>query len=141
VLTRDGVVYPPVAFGPTIEHLPADVSAAYDEARRCMSVSALTACELVCRKILMHVAVDKGASEGETFEAYLSYLESQGYVTPPMKPWVKLIRTHGNKSTHCLPAPECERAESTLLFTAELLRLIYEMEAMATRYTAPSNKP
>jgi hypothetical protein len=134
VLTKEGLVYPGVPFGPNIEGLPDGVREAYTEARQCMSINALTASELICRKILMHVAVDKGAKEGENFGAYLSHLESQGYVTPPMKPWVDLIRQHGNRATHRLEAPDRKRAESSLMFTAELLRLIYEMEYVARQY-------
>jgi hypothetical protein len=99
-----------------------------------MSAGAFTACELVCRKILMHVAVEKGAKEGASFSSYLKHLEGAGYVTPPMKKWVGLIRAHGNESTHRLPAPDQNRAESTLMFTAELLRLVYEMESLAEKY-------
>ncbi len=136
VLTLDGNVYPGVPFGPDIEGLPEDVQEAYKEARRCVSINALTSCETMCRKILMHVAVEKGAAEGKPFAEYLSYLETQGYVTPPMKGWVDLIRKHGNKATHRLDPPDRKRAESTLMFTAELLRLIYEMEYMAKQYAS-----
>jgi Domain of unknown function (DUF4145) len=102
-----------------------------------MGVGAFTAAELVCRKILMHVAADKGAKTGEPFAAYLDFLEKAGYVTPPMKGWVDLIRKHGNLATHELPAPDRKQAESTVMFTAELLRLVYEMEHMARRYLSP----
>ncbi|EEF78683.1 hypothetical protein MDMS009_2856 [Methylophaga thiooxydans DMS010] len=37
-----------------------------------MEVNAYTAAELICRKILMHVAADKGADEGKSFAAYLT---------------------------------------------------------------------
>ena len=66
----------------------------------------------------MHVAVDKGATEGQSFAFYIDYLEKEGYVTPPMRGWVKLIKDHGNESTHKLPEPERKRAEGTILFTA-----------------------
>jgi hypothetical protein len=49
-----------------------------------------------------------------------------------------LIRQHGNKSTHKLDSPEKERAQSTVMFTAELLRLVYEMEYMANKFTPKS---
>jgi hypothetical protein len=84
--------------------------------------------------------VEKGAKEAETFAAYLTHLESQGFITPPMKGWVNLIRQHGNKSTHELAAPDKERAESTVMFTAELLRLTYEMEFLAKKFTPPGDK-
>lgn len=137
VLTSNATLYPPKTSGPTVLGLPSEVAAAYEEARRCLSVAAFTGCELVCRKILMHVAVEKGAKEGASFATYLRHLESAGYVTPPMKSWVTLIRSHGNAATHKLETPGAERAESTLMFTAELLRLVYEMEHMARKYAPP----
>jgi hypothetical protein len=82
VKVANGNVYPGVPFGPPVSGLPPVVKSAYDEARQCMSVNAFTACELICRKILMHVAVDKGAKEGESFAAYIDYLESKEYITP-----------------------------------------------------------
>lgn len=140
VLTRGGILYPPANFGPDIEGLPSAVQEAYTEARKCLSVSAFTSCELICRKLLMHVAVEKGAKEGDTFSNYISYLQMKGFVTPPMSGWVELIRTHGNKSNHELESVDKERAESTVMFTAELLRLIYEMETISKRYTSQGTK-
>jgi len=120
--------------GEQVEGLPTLVGAAYEEARRCLGVASYTACELVCRKILMHVAVDKGAMENQRFAVHLKYLSDQGYVTPPMRPWVDLIRQHGNEATHELPDTSKERAEATLSFTAQLLRSIYEMAHRARQY-------
>jgi hypothetical protein len=141
VLTKDGTMHPFQLFGTSIVGLPADIDAAYAEARKCFSINAHTACEQMCRKILMHVAVEKGAEEGEKFEIYVDYLAKAGYVTPPMKGWVDLIRKNGNKSTHKLHAPDPVRAESTLVFTAELLKLVYEMEHLSKKYAPTSNPP
>jgi Domain of unknown function (DUF4145) len=99
-----------------------------------MSVNAYTSSELICRKILMHVAVEKGAQEGDSFSTYLDYLEQKDYITATMKPWVDLIRQHGNVSTHRLAAADRARAESTTMFTAELLRIVYEMPYIASKY-------
>ena len=134
-VVNDGRLHPGTLFGPIIEGLPKNVEEAYQEARSCMSVKAYTACELLCRKILMHVAVEKGAKERESFSYYLTFLGNEGYITPPMTNWVDLIRQHGGKATHLIETPDRKRAESTLMFTAELLRLIYEMEHIAKRYT------
>lgn len=123
--------------GPDVEGLPGDVAAAYSQARDCYSIGGYTGCELVCRKILMHVAADKGAAEGETFKHYLDHLEASGYITAGMKGWLDRIRTHANESTHSLPEPTAERAESTLEFTAQLLRIVYEMPAKAERFAPP----
>lgn len=99
-----------------------------------MKAEAFTGAVLICRKILMHVAVEKGARAGETFASYVAYLADQGYVTPPMRRWVDVIRQHGNSATHEIEEPDEDRAEGTLMFTGELLRLIYEMEHQADKY-------
>lgn len=108
-----GRLSPSFPVGPTLEGLPAELSAAYDEARRCMSVQSYTATELICRKILMHISVDKGAKKGLSFADYLDHLKAAGYVTPPMMGWVDLIRTHGNQATHTIPSPDAKRAEGS----------------------------
>jgi Domain of unknown function (DUF4145) len=142
VLELPDRLFPGVRFGPVIEGLPAEVADAYDEARNCMSVNAHTAAELVCRKLLMYVAVEKGAAEGDKFAAYLDHLEKQGYITLTMKPWVDLVRQHGNEATHHLAAPDRNRAESTTMFTAEMLRIVYEMPHVAARYgVQPQSTP
>src|SRR6266436_10313468 len=77
VMDVDGNIYPGCLFGPDIQGLPKEVAEAYMESRRCMSVNAFTAAELISRKILMHIAVDRGAEEGEDFESYISFLETK----------------------------------------------------------------
>lgn len=134
VRDQKGNIHPAVTFGPYITGLPSDIAEAYEEARRSLSVSAFTGAELICRKILMYVAVEKGAKEGESFAFYLDHIEKVGYITPPMKTWVNLIRKHGNIAAHILEKPDRSRAESTLMFTAELLRIVYEMEHLAKEY-------
>jgi len=127
-------IYPGSLFGPELQGLPVVVREAYTEMRNCMSVNAFTASELLCRKILMHISVEKGAKEGGSFESYIDFLEKNGYITPPMKMWVDLIREHGNEATHLLEAPDSTRAQSTALFTVQLLRLVYEMKHIADNF-------
>lgn len=120
--------------GSILTGLPPKVNDAYEEARRCLSVNAYTACELICRNILMHIAVDKGELKGKSFEQYLNFLESTGYITPPIKPWADQIRQNGNSAAHELEKTSKERAEDTLIFTMQLLRIIYEMEYTYKKY-------
>lgn len=133
---NQGVASPPSPAGISVQGLPAGIEDAYEQARNSFSVAAYTGVELVCRKILMHVGVDKGAEQGKRFAEYIDYLSSNGYVTPAMHKWVKLIKDHGNQATHELPESTRNRAESTLMFTGELLRLTYEMEYLANIYTS-----
>jgi hypothetical protein len=134
-----GVISPSAKFGATLEGLPPDVASAYDEARRCMSVNAYVASELICRKILMHIAVDKGAKEGESFVSYLNHLEAKGYITLPIKGWADTIRQNANEATHELKVISRQRAEATVIFTVELLRLVYEMEYLNSKLNVVNN--
>jgi hypothetical protein len=133
---HSGDVFPRPIYGLDIEGLPTKVFEAYQEARNCMSVSSYISCELICRNILMYVAVEKGAKPNLSFVDYLSYLEAKGYITATMKEWVSLIREHGNDAAHDLELPNMTRAECTFMFTLELLRLVYEMNHVAKRFTS-----
>lgn len=136
VLTPEGKIVPPSKFGNSLEGLPNIVQKAYNEARDCYSIGAYTSCELICRKILMNVAVDKGAKENDKFVNYLDSLKTKGYVTESMMEWVSLIRSRGGESTHYIDEPDQTRAESTLMFTEQLLKIIYEMKHKADKYTS-----
>lgn len=129
-----GVVEPTAKEGEPIQGLPELLESAYEEARASYSAQAYTACELICRNILMYAAVDKEAKKKLTFNQSIEYLEERGFVTPPMSPWVKAIKDNGNKAAHELEMPDQERAKSTLMFTAKLLEMIYQMEYLAQEY-------
>lgn len=137
VLNAGNVMSPSAPAGEMVEGLPPETEAAYAEARGAMGVGAYTAGELMCRKILMHVAVDKGAGGNKSFAHYIDYLTSKGYITPPMKPWVDQIRKNGNESTHEIPPADKDRALGTLAFTTQMLRLVYEMQHKVAQYIAP----
>ena len=134
-VASNGHSFPGPRIGRDVEGLPDLVAEAYAEARDCAGVNAFTACEMTCRKILMHIAVDKGANErGITFKGFIDYLEQKNHVTPAMKPWVDVIRQHGNVAVHELPQADAKRALGTLTFTEHLLRNVYEMEHLARRF-------
>ena len=114
--------------GEDIMGLPDIIKDAYIEARKSISWKCYTACELVCRKILMHVAVEKGSSEGESFASYIDDMIKNGCITAMMKKWVDEIRNNGNDATHQINPPDRERANQTLEFTALLLKNVYETE-------------
>jgi hypothetical protein len=74
----------------------------------------------------MHVAVEKGAAKGQTFQAYVTYLAEERVVTPDMREWVDEIRELGNDANHELEAMSREAAEDLLTFVAMLLKVAYE---------------
>ena len=82
---NNGIVYPQPLLGHSVKGLPDIIKTVYDESRKSLSSNSYTACELVCRKILMSVSVEKGADEGKDFVFYIDFLKKSGYITPPMK--------------------------------------------------------
>jgi len=106
------------------------VASLYNEARDCTSVGAYTAAVLLCRKLLMNIAVQHGADEGKNFVSYIDYLESAGYVPPNGKPWVDVIRKKGNEATHEIALMAEKDGKQILHFVEMLLRFIYEFPSM-----------
>ena len=128
---------PGVAYGGKVGHIADDVSALYQEARKCTSVGAHTAAILACRKILMHTAVDKGAAPGKSFLDYVGFLSEKGYITPDAKGWVDAIRTKGNEANHEIKVMNQDDAHELLTLVEMLLKIIYEFPARAPKPPAP----
>ena len=134
-VTSGNVVIPGAKPGQPIKGLPADVAAAYEEARRCLVIDAATACELICRKLIARVAVSRGGvPEGATFSECLVRLEDGELLPPSMREWAGLLRTHAAEGDGELPAADRDRAEGAFAFTAELLRLVYEIDHLARKF-------
>lgn len=89
---------------------------------------------MICRKLLMNIAVSKGAEENQNFQYYVDYLDSNNYTPNGTKDWVDVIRTQGNEATHEIAIYTREQAEEILSFTEMLLRLIYEFPNKALKY-------
>ncbi len=87
-----------------------------------MSVGAHTGCVMVCRKILMHIAVEEGDSEGRKFIEYVEYLDDKGLLPYGAKPWAERIKDLGNEANHEIP----ERTEADALLLLTLLEQILE---------------
>jgi len=54
---EDGIVSPAQLLGEAVDGLPVSLASAYEEARLCLTGGAHSACEIVCRRILMQVAI------------------------------------------------------------------------------------
>lgn len=131
VKLKSGAVYPTAPAGGAVSHLPVDVDAAWREVRTSHAVAAYTAAEMMCRKILMHLAVDKaGAPAGKGFVEYIDALDKAGYMAPGMKPVIDTIRQRGNVANHELPASGEQESLTTMSVTEHLLRTIYELPGL-----------
>ena len=76
-----------------------DVEALHTEARVAVERSPNSAA-LACRKVLMHVAVEHGAAEGQGFVSYVNFLADKGFVPPGATDWIDEIRELGNDANH-----------------------------------------
>ncbi len=114
-----------------------EVQTLYNEARDCTSVGAYTGAILLCRKILMNIAVQHKAVEGKTFVYYIDFLNDKGYVPPNGKIWIDEIRKKGNEATHETPSPKKEDADQILNFVEMLLRFVYEFPSMVQSKSSP----
>lgn len=93
---------------------------------------------MASRKIIMHIAVSKGAEPGLTFQQYVGYLDEKHFIPPDGKVWVDHIRKKGNEANHDIVIMKEDDAEDLVVFIEMLLKLIYEFPSMVKSKTAPS---
>lgn len=134
-----GKQYPGAPFGSSVAEVPPDVGALYSEARSCMTVNSFTSAVLTCRKLLMHIAVEKGAEEGKTFMEYVEYLSKKGYIPPDGKGWVDYIRRKGNEANHEIKIMSFADAGDLITFSEMLLKFVYEFPAKVKPAPQPAS--
>lgn len=140
--TENGKQTPGVVFGNTVSDIPEKtVGDLYSEARKCTGAGSYTASVLCCRKLLMHVAVSKGAKAGESFVSYVEYLANKNYIPPDAKDWVDHIRKKGNEANHEISIMGKGDAEELLSFIEMLLKVIYEFPAAIKKKLTPPSNP
>jgi hypothetical protein len=120
---------PAPAYGDDLQNLTKEIEQLYKQARRCIQAGAYTGCILICRKILMHVAVEEGAKPGESFLSYVTYLQTNNYIPPKGKGWVDYIRERGNEENHEVVLSNLGDATLLIDFTSMLLRNVYDFPA------------
>jgi Domain of unknown function (DUF4145) len=127
----DGLGQTPGAiFGNTVEGVEDDlVEKLYNEARRCTNNKSFTSAVLSCRKLLMHIAVAKGAMKDLNFIEYVEFLSEKNYIPPDAKDWVDHIRKKGNEANHEIVIMNEVDAKDLISFSEMLLKLIYEFPA------------
>ncbi len=131
-----GGQYPGPLIGRAFRILPNDVNALYLEARASTAARAYTGAMMLCRKILMHVAVEKGILEEGEKTRNLSFLEcvnwliEQRYAPRGAENWVDYIRERGNEANHEIVVMTEKDAGPVIFFTEALLSGMYELEGL-----------
>jgi hypothetical protein len=128
--TLEDMQIPSSAIGNSVSNVPSDINSLYEEARRCTTDNCHTAAVLLCRKLLMNIAVNQGGGEGKRFIEYVNYLSDEGYVPPNGKHWVDHIRKKGNEANHEIQLMSEDDARDLLVFIEMLLKFIYEFPSM-----------
>jgi len=130
----DGSQCPGVVFGNSVQDIPDEsIRELYEEARRATGSSCYTCAVLACRKLLMHIAVSRGAPAGQSFVKYVEYLAENHYVPPDAKDWVDHIRKRSNEANHDIIIMTENDAKELLSFIEMLLKIIFEFPAIAKR--------
>lgn len=112
--------------GEHVEHLPKSVEALYEQARLGARIGAYNACVMVCRVLLMHVAVEREAKAGNGFVSYIDYLIEHQDITPSMRPLARYVRDIGTTANHTVEILTEQDADRTLHLTSALLKQVYE---------------
>lgn len=131
-----GIVQPGSRPLRTPRGLPSTDLAIWEEARSCLGVHAYSATVMLCRKLLLHIAVEKGLPDKDnrnrapSYMNAVKYLESAGVITADMREWVDEIKDIGNDANHELNPITEAQATDVATFTEQLLVLAYEMRAL-----------
>lgn len=124
---------PGASYGNEVSELPGDIKGMYTEVRKSMQVSAYTVAVLGCRKILMHIGVEKGAEQGKSFAHYIDHLDEQNFFPPGGKEWVDQIRQVGNIANHEIRIMAAEDAKALINFVEMILKFIYEFPSKVAK--------
>ena len=126
----NGKQIPDGSIGNSVLHVPDNLNALYEEARKCVIDNCYTAAVLLCRKLLMHISVEQGAQKGLSFVEYVEYLSDKNYIPPNGKSWVNHIRKKGNEANHEIVLMDQNDAKDLIVFIEMLLKFIYEFPKM-----------
>jgi hypothetical protein len=130
--------WPGASFGNDVLNISDEnVQRLYNEARRCITTNSFTASVMCSRKLLMNIAVSKGATKNQSFAKYVDYLSDSNYIPAGSKDWVDHIRSKGNDANHEIAVMKREDAEELISFSEMLLKLIYEFPARIKSKSAP----
>lgn len=120
---------------------PAGTRRDFDEAQRCMSVSAHTAAAILARRLLEGIAVDLGA-KGGTLAAKLASLKDAGAIDGRLAEWADALRVVGNDAAHRTDTViSHEDAADALSFAEALSDYVYTFRARYDRFLARRSAP
>lgn len=106
---------------------PTNLTSLYDEAAKAYSAGAFTAATMVCRKLIMACACDKGETDGKAFTAYVDHLTTNVLAFPAAKTPIDAIRQIGNEANHEVKIVNQADATRAMKIVTYLLNTIYSL--------------
>lgn len=113
------------------EKWPDDLKKLFSEAASSFSVQAFTSTTMICRKILMACACEKGAEDGKSFAFYVDYIVDEVLVYPDAKAAIDRIRNIGNGANHSVEFVSNANATIAMDTIVYLLNALYALPAVA----------
>jgi Domain of unknown function (DUF4145) len=105
---------------------PADLIHLFDEASTAFSAGAFTACAMVCRKMLMVCAWDRGETDPKkNFAQNVDYICDSVLSYPAAKKSITSIRNIGNEANHKVDFVTKENARRSMEIISYMLNMIY----------------
>ena len=126
IFTRNNKQYPPSRLPITVKGLPEDIGEVYKEVKDCLVIGAWTATNMLARKLLMNVAVDKGAEQNKVFSYYVDWMGNSEWNTTGLKLGLARIKNKGNEANHEIKEVSKEDVEEIFELLTMFLRLVYE---------------
>lgn len=121
---------------------PEGIRRDFDEAQRCMSVSAHTAAAMLTRRVLEGVAVDLGASPQSPLAARLKQLRASGAIDGRLAEWADALRVVGNDAAHNVETVVSrDDAADAISFAEALADYVYTFRARYDRFLERRNAP
>lgn len=118
---------------------PHSIRRDFDEAQRCMSVSAYTAAAILARRLLEGIAVDLSAS-GNTLASKLTNLRQTGAIDGRLAEWADALRVVGNDAAHKVDTVvSYEDAADVLSFAEAMADYVYTFRIRYERFLQRRN--
>ena len=127
--------------GNPLNKLPDDIEGLYEEARSSRAANAFTGTVMLCRKLLMNIAVEKGAPLGNNFQEYVQWLIDERYAPRGAEQWVDFIRKRANEANHEITLMNKDDADGILSLTEQLLRNVYELPGLVPTSPESQSEP
>ena len=110
-----------------------DIRDLFEEARKCMSTESYTAVAMICRKLLMNIAVDHEANKNKTFQVYVEYIQEKNLVSKSATELLTEIKDIGNDANHEIPQVSAEKANQIIKLTNEVICQIYRVKTLSLK--------